>query len=92
MKIRLFMALLIGKAAVVLSRLAGNQGTDFPGRIARRINPAVLSELAGNIKQGIIIVTGTNGKTTTSNIMAAIIQENGSALVHNQEGASLITG
>lgn len=92
MKIRLFMALLIGKAAVVLSRLAGNQGTDFPGRIARRINPAVLSELAGNIKQGIIIVTGTNGKTTTSNIMAAIIQENGSALVHNQEGANLITG
>lgn len=92
MKIRLFLAVLLGKAAIILSRLAGNQGTNLPGRIARMIYPPILTELAVDSRQGIIIITGTNGKTTTSNILAAIIKEEGCTLVHNQEGANLITG
>ncbi len=92
MKVRKLMAVLIGKSAIVLSRIAGNQGTDLPGRIARRIYPPILSELAGSIKREIIIVTGTNGKTTTSNMIAAIIKENGCSLVHNKAGANLLSG
>jgi len=92
MKVRKLMAVLIGKLVIILSRIAGNQGTDLPGRVARKIYPLILSDLAGNIKREIIIVTGTNGKTTTSNMIAAIIKENGCSLVHNQAGANLLSG
>ncbi|HEX3011454.1 MAG TPA: MurT ligase domain-containing protein [Syntrophomonadaceae bacterium] len=92
MKIRKIMAIMIAKMAIYLSRLAGNQGSDFPGRLARRIYPLLLSDLAENIEKDTIIVTGTNGKTTTTNMAAAILRENGSTYIHNQAGANMITG
>ncbi len=85
-------AIIVGKLAIVFSRLAGNQGTDFPGQLARRIYPPILTALAGNINKEMIIVTGTNGKTTTSNMIAGILRENGSTYVHNQAGANMLTG
>lgn len=92
MKIRLYLAILAGKMAIFFSRLAGNQGTNFPGRLARRIYPPILTELAGNILRETVIITGTNGKTTTSNMMAEIIKENNFSYVHNRAGANMITG
>ncbi|MDD3023573.1 MAG: Mur ligase family protein [Syntrophomonadaceae bacterium] len=91
-KIQVFIAVLVGKLAIVMSRMLGNQGTDFAGRIALKIYPEILEKLAGNIKQGIIMVTGTNGKTTTSNMVAAILKAKGYTLVHNQAGANMISG
>ena len=92
MSLRLIIAIFVGKLAIVFSRLAGNQGTDFPGQLARRIYPPILTALAGHIKNEIIIVTGTNGKTTTSNMIAGIMRENGSIYVHNRAGANMLTG
>jgi len=90
--IRLVLAIIIGKILILVSRILGNQGSNFPGRIARRIYPELLRELAAKIDGPIIIVTGTNGKTTTSNMLARIINETGATLVHNQIGANMITG
>lgn len=81
-----------GKILISLSRRLGNQGTDFPGRVARKIYPGILKELAANIEEEIFIVTGTNGKTTTSNMIAAILKEKGYSLVHNSAGANMLTG
>ncbi len=92
MNLRKLMAILLGKLAIVFSRLAGNQGTDFPGRLARKIYPPILTELAQNINREILIVTGTNGKTTTSNMLAEIINENQCTYVHNRAGANMLTG
>jgi hypothetical protein len=44
MKVRKLMAVLIGKLVIILSRIAGNQGTDLPGRVARKIYPLILSD------------------------------------------------
>ncbi len=92
MKIRKLIAILTGKMAILLSRLVGNQGTNYPGRLARQIYPPILTELAQNIQQEILIITGTNGKTTTSNMLAEIIRENNSSYVHNRAGANMING
>ena len=92
MGFRRILAVFIGKLAIFFSRMAGNQGTDFPGRLARKIYPFILSDLAANIDREIIIVTGTNGKTTTTYMIAAILKENGSSFVHNQAGANMLTG
>jgi len=85
-------AILVGKLVIIFSRIMGNQGTDFPGRLARRIYPAILQDLAMNIEKDIIVVTGTNGKTTTTNMIAGIIKENQNSYVHNRAGANMITG
>jgi len=91
-KLRRIAAVLAGKIIIFLSRMLGNQGTDFPGRAARKIYPRILKDLAENIREEVFIVTGTNGKTTTSNMIAAIIREKGYSLVHNTAGANMMSG
>ncbi|HQA49263.1 MAG: DUF1727 domain-containing protein [Syntrophomonadaceae bacterium] len=91
-RIRTVIAIAVAKLLICLSRLLGNQGTDFPGRIARIIDPHILEKLAANVKEEIYIITGTNGKTTTTNMIARILEEKGYSFVHNQAGANMITG
>lgn len=91
-RLRLCLAIITGKILITLSRLMGNQGTDFPGRMARKIYPDILKSLSSNITEEIIVVTGTNGKTTTSNMIARIIEEKGYTLVHNTAGANMLSG
>jgi UDP-N-acetylmuramyl tripeptide synthase len=91
-RIRLILALLVGKTFIIISRLLGNQGSSFPGKMARRMHPGILSELGAQVKGKIIVVTGTNGKTTTSNMLARIISETGATLIHNQSGANMLPG
>ena len=91
-KIRTILAIIIGKILINLSQMLGNQGSDFPGRISRKIDPEILKKLALNIKNEIIIITGTNGKTTTSNMLAAIIREKGYSYAHNRAGANMLGG
>ncbi|KUG02876.1 putative amino acid ligase found clustered with an amidotransferase [hydrocarbon metagenome] len=86
------LAITAGKILIFLSRMLGNQGTDFPGRAARKIYPGILKNLAGNIQEEIFIVTGTNGKTTTTNMIASILRGKGYSLVHNTAGANMLSG
>lgn len=90
--LRSMAAIVAAKIIMQISRWLGNQGTDFPGRAARWIDPAILKKLAGRVSGPIVIITGTNGKTTTSNMAAQILKENGSQLVHNQAGANMLSG
>jgi len=90
--IRKVMAVLAGKLVINLSRIAGNQGTSLPGKLASRIYPPLLKELSSNTYKDTFIITGTNGKTTTTNMIAAIIKEKDCSYVHNQAGANMLAG
>lgn len=79
------------KAIQKASKLAGKGGSTTPGVVARKLNPAILKQLRNNVGH-VVFITGTNGKTTTSNLLATILQENGKRVIHNKEGANLITG
>ncbi len=92
LNIRKIAAILVGKAIISLSRIAGNQGSTLPGKLASRIYPPLLRELGDNTYKDTFIVTGTNGKTTTTNMIAAIIREQGCSYVHNQAGANMLAG
>jgi UDP-N-acetylmuramyl tripeptide synthase len=85
-------AIWAGKMGIALSRKAGRHGTNLPGKLASRIYPPLLAELAGQVRKDTFVITGTNGKTTTTNMIAAIIQETGFSCVHNQAGANMIPG
>lgn len=82
----------MGKLIISLTRFTGSQGTVFPGRIARILYPDILYRLAENISEEIIVITGTNGKTTTSNMVAQILKEHDYSLVHNAAGANMLAG
>lgn len=91
-KCKLIVAIVVAKVLIFLTRLTGSQGTVLPGRIARLIYPSILEVLGRNITEEIIVVTGTNGKTTTSNMIAEILKEHNYSIVHNAAGANMLTG
>lgn len=90
MKIRVFLAVSACKASIRLLRLIGRGGTALPGKIAMRICPGLLGYLAKDVKT--VIVTGTNGKTTTSRIIEEMFRLNGESFFANRSGANLING
>ena len=71
-------------------RLLGRGGTDLPGRIALKLCPNLLGVLAKNVTT--VIVTGTNGKTTTSRMIEQSWIESGISYFANKSGANLLSG
>ncbi|MHB8896374.1 MAG: MurT ligase domain-containing protein [Candidatus Geothermincolia bacterium] len=86
-------ALLLGKAIGSTSRaLNAGGGSTLPGRVARRIYPGFVPSMVNELPLGCILVTGTNGKTTTSTLLASILDRAGMTPVHNRTGANLMAG
>ncbi len=84
-------ALWAGKITGIVLQLLGRKGTTLPGYVANRLDPGLLGQLAGSY-ESLIIVTGTNGKTTTANLLAAVLTAAGKQFAFNRAGANLVTG
>ncbi len=92
-KISYIFSILITKMLVRLIKFSkSGAGTNLPGKIARKISPDILSYLVKQTKKEILVVTGTNGKTTTSGFIAGILEHDGRKTVHNKHGANMLTG
>lgn len=72
-------------------RLIGSGGTAAPGLLASRIDPNALKKLNSYISDT-VLVTGTNGKTTTSRIIGSTLKKAGVSYIHNREGSNLLRG
>ncbi|GAA5529835.1 MurT ligase domain-containing protein [Herpetosiphon gulosus] len=93
MTIREHVGLSVAQLAQWASRQFGfGGGTNLPGRIARWVAPNVLRHQTKRLTGGVVLVSGTNGKTTTSRMIAAICSQQGQPALHNRAGANLITG
>jgi UDP-N-acetylmuramyl tripeptide synthase len=91
--IRKTAAVWAGKATGALSRISrSGGGTTLPGDIARAIDPKVLTKLSQDLTYGSIVITGTNGKTTTSRLVTWLLEGAGHKVVSNRAGANLIFG
>lgn len=90
MKLLVMLSVLACKLSRGLIRLLGGGGTDFPGRIALKICPNVLKFLAKDVT--CVIVTGTNGKTTSSRMIAQALTDSGISFFTNKSGANLLSG
>jgi lipid II isoglutaminyl synthase (glutamine-hydrolysing) len=90
---RLTLALAGGKAAGIASRILGvGGGTSFPGIVARRIDPRVLQKATAASDTRTTVVTGSNGKTTTCRMLAALAQTGGLRVAQNRSGSNLLQG
>ncbi|HEX7609533.1 MAG TPA: MurT ligase domain-containing protein [Solirubrobacteraceae bacterium] len=84
--------LALARAVGALSRLRGSGGTSAPGRVLIRLAPGAIGALGARLSRGSVLVSATNGKTTTTAMAAEILQRAGIALVHNQAGANMAGG
>lgn len=93
MAARLTAALLAGRAAAALSRRLGcGGGTVISGHVVSRIAPYALRDIAARLPRGCVLISGTNGKTTTSRMLSHILAGQGLRTVHNRAGANLLSG
>lgn len=86
------LALMAGKLAMAASRRLGWGGSTWPGRIAAALDPALLERFAPIPRLGSVLVTGTNGKTTTTQALSHIARLQGLRPIHNGSGANLSWG
>ncbi|MBM2810259.1 MAG: UDP-N-acetylmuramyl tripeptide synthase [Chloroflexi bacterium] len=77
----------------MLSRALGRGGgTVLPGHVIQRLDPSALQAIARRLPRGSVVISGTNGKTTTSRMIAHIASRTGVHVIHNRSGANLMTG
>jgi UDP-N-acetylmuramyl tripeptide synthase len=91
--LRAGLAVMGGRTAGALSRrLHLGGGTSIAGMVAQRLYPDIVEHLSTQLAHGSILVTGTNGKTTTSGFIAAILSDAGLRVWRNREGSNLMQG
>ena len=90
MKLRTRLAVLVCKVSGAVLRRLGRGGTNLPGRLALKIDKNILGELSRGVK--VTVVTGTNGKTTTSRMIEQAFADAGLRYFSNKSGANLLTG
>jgi UDP-N-acetylmuramyl tripeptide synthase len=88
---RLFVALVIARVARVATRLRGG-GSAFPGWVLLRLVPDVLHRTLEALPRGVIFVTGSNGKSTTTTMLASLLAEHGLRVFSNPAGGNLPQG
>ncbi len=75
-----------------LRTLAHKTASQVPGRVALALDPDAIADLAPKLRRGSIVVCGTNGKTTTTNLIAHALVEAGHRVLCNREGANMAAG
>lgn len=77
---------------VLLHGVLHRTGAQLPGRVALAIDPQVVAHLRRKLRTGSVVVCGTNGKTTTTNLIAASLEAAGLSVLCNRDGANMLPG
>lgn len=86
-------AVIVGKVIILFSRLFKvGGGSSFPGLVALKIDPKLIAKTTRKLNYGAIVITGTNGKTTTSKHLSVILNRRGLEVIHNRTGSNLMRG
>lgn len=87
------LAVIAGKlSAQAIRTLNLGLASNLPGKVSLKFSPSVLAGLARQARKGALAVSGTNGKSTSSGLLASILSNAGMKLVHNRQGANLLPG
>lgn len=89
---RTHIAVVIAKAVQKILNQTGSGGGAMPGLIAERIAPGLLTHLTNQAQKGVILIAGTNGKTTTTHLLTSILKASGTHFVTNRSGSNMARG
>src|SRR3989304_6081204 len=92
MDLKLLLAIFAGKLIALIIRIFGKTGaTTAPGLFALKVDPQLVKKLSKQIQSGSIIISGTNGKTTTTRLISTILSKKYN-IIHNRAGSNLLRG
>lgn len=89
---RKILAIWAAKLSAVAGIVLGKKSSSGPGTIALKICPDIIERLAKKVSGKIIVTCGTNGKTTTNNLMYAALTKCGYKVICNRLGANMLSG
>lgn len=89
---RLLIAVWISKFLIIVGKLLGKKGSSTPGIYAMKLCPDILKKLSKQVRKDIFVVCGTNGKTTTNNMLNTMVSSAGNKVVCNNIGANMLPG
>lgn len=89
---KLVLAVFAAKIVAALAKLRGGKSSSVPGAVALKICPDLIERLSSQVRKGIIAVCGTNGKTTTNNLMYSALEGAGYKVACNKLGANMKNG
>ncbi len=67
-------------------------GFTWPGHFVLKMNPRILKEISKRLPDKVVLISGTNGKTTTAKLATHILRRSGYKVLHNDTGANLLNG
>lgn len=92
MGLRTSLAIMTAKLLSFACKVAGRQGVTMAGKIAMKIDPDILKTLSSQVKGDIVVTCGTNGKTTTNNLICSAFESEGRKVVCNHTGSNMLMG
>ncbi|WP_175412908.1 Mur ligase family protein [Clostridium sp. AWRP] len=88
--IKSFFSIIISKIVIKLSKFLFKGGSNFPGKVALKLDKNILKTICKDYK--IILITGTNGKTTTTSMVYNMLKDGKKRVITNNTGANMLTG
>ncbi|MCW2542033.1 MAG: hypothetical protein JWN95_3758 [Frankiales bacterium] len=85
------LAIWLGKLTSLALRASGRRATALPGLVVEKVFPGFLPRRLGRLRYGVVVVTGTNGKTTTTKMLATILRARHTVLT-NDTGGNFVRG
>ena len=85
-------SVVIGKAARTLTRLRGGSGSAFPGLVVEKVDPSFLARTLAQLPRGVVVISGTNGKTTTTKMVVELLRGQGLKVFTNRSGSNFTRG
>jgi UDP-N-acetylmuramyl tripeptide synthase len=85
------LAVWLGKLTLLALRLIGRRGNALPGLVVEKLFPGFLARAMARLPEGVVVVTGTNGKTTTTKMVATVLGERLQVLT-NDTGSNFVRG
>ena len=92
MSIRTSAAIIAARLLSSACKIAGKQGVTMAGKLAMKIDPQILKKLASQVRGDIFVCCGTNGKTTTNNLLCSALEADGSKVICNHTGSNMLMG
>ncbi|UTX51503.1 DUF1727 domain-containing protein [Candidatus Saccharibacteria bacterium TM7i] len=84
--------IIFGKAVRQAARLRGGSGSALPGLFVEKIDPDFVPRTLKKLPQGVVVISGTNGKTTTTKMVVSLLESQGLKVFTNRTGSNFVRG
>lgn len=87
-----FVVTAIGKSVRKIALLRGGSGSALPGLFVEKIDPSFISDALAPLPHGVVVISGTNGKTTTTKMVVELLESQGLKVFTNRTGSNFTRG